>query len=53
MAQLEKQEKSKLMCMLLHMADISHPGKVWELHHQWTTRLMQEFFKQVMNESTL
>lgn len=29
------------------MADISHPGKTWEVHQKWTLRLMDEFFKQV------
>ena len=47
MAQIEGQEKSKIMSQLLHMADISHPGKEWRLHYQWTSKLMNEFFKQV------
>ena len=28
------------------MADISHPGKPWQLHQQWTSRLIEEFFQQ-------
>lgn len=29
------------------MADISNPAKDWELHRQWTSRIMEEFFCQV------
>ena len=42
----EEEQRSKVLCLLLHMADISHPGKPWQLHQQWTSRLMEEFFQQ-------
>jgi len=29
------------------VADISNPAKDWELHRQWTSRIMEEFFCQV------
>ncbi|KAI3385899.1 hypothetical protein SNEBB_006308 [Seison nebaliae] len=43
---LEKIDKSKALSLILHTADISHPAKRWELHHKWTLRLIEEFFKQ-------
>ena len=42
----EEEQRSKVLCLLLHVADISHPGKPWQLHQQWTSRLMEEFFQQ-------
>ena len=42
----EEEQRSKVLCLLLHMADISHPGKPWQLHQQWTSRLIEEFFQQ-------
>ncbi len=32
--------------MLLHMCDISHPGKPWALHREWSLRLAEEFYRQ-------
>jgi len=47
MSQLsDNDHRSKVLCLLLHMADISHPCKPWVLHHQWTSRLLEEFFQQ-------
>lgn len=38
----------KIMSFLVHVADISHPAKPWELHHQWSEALLEEFFEQVL-----
>ena len=40
-------EKSQALEFILHVADISNPAKDWELHRQWTSRIMEEFFCQV------
>ncbi|MPV02267.1 3',5'-cyclic nucleotide phosphodiesterase [Escherichia coli] len=40
-------DKAKASSLLLHTADISHPAKRWDLHHRWTTSLLEEFFRQV------
>lgn len=40
-------DKPKALSLLLHTADISHPAKSWDLHHRWTTSLLEEFFRQV------
>lgn len=39
-------DKSKVLSLVLHCCDISHPAKRWDLHHRWTTRLLEEFFRQ-------
>ncbi|CAG0912330.1 unnamed protein product [Notodromas monacha] len=39
-------EKAKVLSLALHSCDISHPSKPWNLHHIWTLRLMEEFFRQ-------
>jgi calcium/calmodulin-dependent 3',5'-cyclic nucleotide phosphodiesterase len=43
---LSDEHRSKVLCLLLHTADISHPGKPWETHTQWTDRITDEFFRQ-------
>jgi calcium/calmodulin-dependent 3',5'-cyclic nucleotide phosphodiesterase len=43
-------DKPKALSLLLHCADISHPGKKWSLHERWTNLLMDEFFAQVINK---
>ncbi|NXD04411.1 PDE1B phosphodiesterase, partial [Certhia familiaris] len=45
--QLERLDKSKVLSLLLHAADISHPTKQWGVHSRWTKALMEEFFRQV------
>ena len=50
---LDKSERSKVLSMILHSADISHPAKPWELHSQWTPLLMEEFFRQGDQEKEL
>ncbi|KAI1229530.1 hypothetical protein IHE44_0014700 [Lamprotornis superbus] len=45
--QLERLDKSKVLSLLLHAADISHPTKQWAVHSRWTKALMEEFFRQV------
>merc|ERR1719481_2393425 len=39
-------DKSQVLNLLLHSCDIANPAKRWDLHYQWTTRCMEEFFKQ-------
>jgi hypothetical protein len=46
-------EKSKALALVLHSADISHPGKPWTIHHAWTESLMEEYFKQGEKEKEL
>ncbi|KAJ8389042.1 hypothetical protein AAFF_G00124390 [Aldrovandia affinis] len=46
-------DKPKALSLLLHTADISHPAKNWDLHHRWTTSLLEEFFRQGDKESDL
>lgn len=45
--QFQKQERPALLCQMIHIADISHPAKDYNLHHRWTEKLMEEFFMQV------
>ena len=44
-------DKGRVLSLLLHSCDVAHPAKTWGLHHQWTSRCMQEFFKQGDMES--
>ncbi|KAL2097009.1 hypothetical protein ACEWY4_006216 [Coilia grayii] len=46
-------DKPKAISLLLHTADISHPAKNWDLHHRWTTSLLEEFFRQGDKEAEL
>uniref|UniRef100_A0A2C9K178 PDEase domain-containing protein n=1 Tax=Biomphalaria glabrata TaxID=6526 RepID=A0A2C9K178_BIOGL len=46
-------EKSKVLSLVLHCADISHPAKDWELHEKWTGFLLEEFFRQGDREQEL
>jgi len=46
-------EKSKALALVLHSADISHPGKPWSIHNAWTESLMEEYFKQGEKEKEL
>ncbi|XP_056109401.1 dual specificity calcium/calmodulin-dependent 3',5'-cyclic nucleotide phosphodiesterase 1C isoform X5 [Rhinichthys klamathensis goyatoka] len=46
-------DKPKALSLLLHAADISHPAKNWDLHHRWTTSLLEEFFRQGDKEAEL
>ncbi|CAF0802728.1 unnamed protein product [Didymodactylos carnosus] len=49
----ENIEKSKALALVLHCADISHPGKPWHIHHSWTENLLEEYFKQGEKEKEL
>ncbi|CAF1425751.1 unnamed protein product [Adineta steineri] len=49
----ENIEKSKALALILHCADISHPGKPWTIHQIWTESLMEEFFTQGAKEKEL
>lgn len=40
-------DKSKILSLVIHISDISHPAKDWQLHSTWTSLLMEEFFRQV------
>uniref|UniRef100_A0A8B9PD13 Phosphodiesterase n=1 Tax=Apteryx owenii TaxID=8824 RepID=A0A8B9PD13_APTOW len=51
--QLEQIDKSKVLSLLLHAADISHPTKQWTVHSRWTKALMEEFFRQGDKEAEL
>uniref|UniRef100_A0A8C6UJW2 Phosphodiesterase n=1 Tax=Neogobius melanostomus TaxID=47308 RepID=A0A8C6UJW2_9GOBI len=51
--QPEGLDKPKALSLLLHTADISHPAKSWDLHHRWTTSLLEEFFRQGDKEAEL
>uniref|UniRef100_A0A8C7ZSI3 Phosphodiesterase n=1 Tax=Oryzias sinensis TaxID=183150 RepID=A0A8C7ZSI3_9TELE len=51
--QPESIDKPKALSLLLHTADISHPAKSWDLHHRWTTSLLEEFFRQGDKEAEL
>ncbi|NXA18619.1 PDE1B phosphodiesterase, partial [Ibidorhyncha struthersii] len=51
--QLERIDKSKVLSLLLHAADISHPTKQWSVHSRWTKALMEEFFRQGDKEAEL
>uniref|UniRef100_A0A3Q1FK67 Phosphodiesterase n=1 Tax=Acanthochromis polyacanthus TaxID=80966 RepID=A0A3Q1FK67_9TELE len=51
--QPESIDKPKALSLLLHTADISHPAKCWDLHHRWTTSLLEEFFRQGDREAEL
>ncbi|XP_056594247.1 dual specificity calcium/calmodulin-dependent 3',5'-cyclic nucleotide phosphodiesterase 1A isoform X3 [Triplophysa dalaica] len=51
--QPEAIDKPKALSLLLHTADISHPAKIWNMHHRWTTSLLEEFFRQGDKESEL
>ncbi|XP_077584280.1 dual specificity calcium/calmodulin-dependent 3',5'-cyclic nucleotide phosphodiesterase 1A [Stigmatopora nigra] len=46
LAQPHSVDKVKLLSLMLHAADISHPAKSWPLHYRWTHSLMEEFFRQ-------
>ena len=52
-SQLLGADRSKLFNFLVHMADISHPGKPWKQHTEWTDRLCEEFFQQGDEERRL
>ncbi|KAJ6659650.1 hypothetical protein lerEdw1_018619 [Lerista edwardsae] len=51
--QRERPNKLKVMCMILHAADMSHPSKAWALTYQWAEAVMEEFFKQGDKEAEL
>nr|XP_057938905.1 dual specificity calcium/calmodulin-dependent 3',5'-cyclic nucleotide phosphodiesterase 1A [Doryrhamphus excisus] len=46
-------DKVKVLSLMLHAADISHPAKAWPLHFRWTHSLMEEFFRQGDKEGEL
>lgn len=50
---MQGEEKPKVLALFLHMADISHPGKTWDLHEKWTFQLIEEFFRQGDREKEL
>ncbi|XP_061580358.1 dual specificity calcium/calmodulin-dependent 3',5'-cyclic nucleotide phosphodiesterase 1A isoform X2 [Cololabis saira] len=46
LTQTHSVDKVKVLSLMLHAADISHPAKTWPLHYHWTHSLMEEFFRQ-------
>jgi len=46
-------DKHKVLSWLVHSCDVSHPSKAWDLHHQWTSRCIEEFFIQGDKEAQL
>ncbi|KAM8857072.1 dual specificity calcium/calmodulin-dependent 3',5'-cyclic nucleotide phosphodiesterase 1A-like isoform 2-T2 [Synchiropus picturatus] len=46
LAQRDGMDKVRVLSLMLHAADISHPAKGWPLHYHWTHSLMEEFFRQ-------
>lgn len=40
-------DKSKVLSLMIHCCDISHPTKMWDLHTIWTEKVSEEFFRQV------
>uniref|UniRef100_A0A8D8WN06 Phosphodiesterase n=1 Tax=Cacopsylla melanoneura TaxID=428564 RepID=A0A8D8WN06_9HEMI len=46
-------DKSKALSLVLHCCDIAHPSKRWDLHHRWTSLLLEEFFRQGDKEREL
>lgn len=53
LSQTPSLEKVKVLSLVLHAADISHPAKSWLLHERWTQCLMEEFFRQGDKEMEL
>uniref|UniRef100_A0A1I8J257 Phosphodiesterase n=1 Tax=Macrostomum lignano TaxID=282301 RepID=A0A1I8J257_9PLAT len=49
----ENIDKEKALALMLHCADISHPGKRFDLHQRWTMSLLEEFFRQGDREKAL
>ncbi|XP_058038129.1 dual specificity calcium/calmodulin-dependent 3',5'-cyclic nucleotide phosphodiesterase 1A-like [Ahaetulla prasina] len=49
----DRTNKDKIMSFLVHVADISHPAKPWELHHRWSEALLEEFFEQGDKEAEM
>ncbi|XP_032070555.1 calcium/calmodulin-dependent 3',5'-cyclic nucleotide phosphodiesterase 1A-like [Thamnophis elegans] len=49
----DRTHKDQIMSFLVHMADINHPAKPWELHHQWSEALLEEFFEQGDKEAEM
>ena len=45
--------RQDLMSMIVHCADVSGPGKPWDIHNQWTKDLLEEFFAQGDKEKEL
>ena len=48
-------EKDKVFCMMiaLHLSDISHAGKAWDICQKWTDLIFKEFFNQGDKEKGL
>jgi len=42
----DRKDVRLLLTMCLHAADVSNPAKPWHLSKEWTSRVMDEFFKQ-------
>jgi cAMP-specific phosphodiesterase 4 len=42
----ETDDRLDVLCMCIKNSDIGHAAKPWELHQQWSKRILQEFFNQ-------
>jgi len=47
----DRKDVRLLLTMCLHAADVSNPAKPWDLSKEWTSRVMDEFFRQGDAES--
>jgi len=46
-------DKVKVMALIVHLADISHAAKSWDLHERWSYALTEEYFRQGDREKQL
>jgi len=42
----DRKDVRLLLTMCMHAADVSNPAKPWHLSKEWTSRVMDEFFRQ-------
>lgn len=41
---MREKDKSMMMDLILHTADVGNPARPWELCERWTFRILTEFF---------
>lgn len=46
-------DKSSMMQMIIHAADVSNSMRKWKVYHQWAKNVLQEFFAQGDREKEL
>lgn len=42
----DRSNKQSMLELLMHAADVSNPGRLWRVHHRWSTLIMEEFYAQ-------